>query len=216
MLSSDREGVGGMNSRRFGWSGRMLVADGRMRIAGLLLALLVVALTLRTALAQDKSADEDAGFGPVVSAYLGYLRNEQEVVDDRVSRREISRGYYRRNSNRIRALREMAIRIARESKNDYLPELEAVASDELSTLFEHPPHPVNLHAGEVLNYTFRYLGVVRTGETFYLFARLDPYEQTELRQKAAVTGKSAQESGKSTNVRALKTRPRRVLDPPQH
>jgi len=187
-----------------------------MRIAGLLLALLCLAPTGERALAQNRSADEDAGFGPVVSAYLGYLRNEQEVVDDRVSRREISRVYYRRNSNRIRALREMAIRIAHESKNDYLPELEAVAGDELSTLFEHPPHPINLRVGEVLNYTFRYLGVVRTGETFYLFARLDPYEQTELRQKAAVTGKSAQESGKSTNVRALKTRPRRVLDPPQH
>ena len=29
----------------------------------------------------------DEEFGPVVRAYLGYLRNEQEVVDDRASRR---------------------------------------------------------------------------------------------------------------------------------
>ena len=28
-------------------------------------------------------------FGPIVRAYLAYLRDQQEVVDDRVSRREI-------------------------------------------------------------------------------------------------------------------------------
>src|SRR6185369_3709272 len=58
-----------------------------------------------------QTAREDEQFGPVVRAYLGYLRNEQEVVDDRASRREINAVYYRRNSNRIRALRQMAMRI---------------------------------------------------------------------------------------------------------
>src|SRR4029450_8477397 len=89
---------------------------------------------------QSRGVDESE-FGPVVRAYLGYLRNGQEVVDDRVSRREISGGYYRRNSNRIKALRTMAIRLARDTHNDYLPELEAVAPDELGLLFEHPPQP---------------------------------------------------------------------------
>src|SRR2546425_8575649 len=115
----------------------------RLIFFALFVTVLILALAGQTA-AQGQQKEEDREFGPVVSAYLGYLRNEQEVVDDRVSRREISRVYYRRNSNRIRALREMAIRIAHESKNDYLPELEAVAGDELSTLFEHPPHPINL------------------------------------------------------------------------
>src|ERR1044072_4200130 len=72
----------------------------------------------------QRSDDE---FGPVVRAYLGYLRNEQEVVDDRASRREVSSTYYRHNSNRIKALRQMAIKLARETHNDYLPELEAVS-----------------------------------------------------------------------------------------
>jgi hypothetical protein len=114
---------------------------------------------------------EDDQFGPVVRSYLGYLRNEQEVVDDRASRREINVAYYRRNSNRIHALRQMAIQIARESQNDYLPELEAVAADELGLLFERPPR---------FQTTFRYLGSVRSGDTFYIFARLDPYEQAEM------------------------------------
>ena len=127
--------------------------------------------------------DDEEPFGPVVRAYLGYLRNEQEVVDDRVSRREVSQAYYRRNSNRIRALRQMAVRIARESRNDYLPELEAVSRAEMSLLFERPPRPKTLREGEVLRRTFRFLGVVRSGETFYVFARLDPYEQSDLSGK---------------------------------
>ena len=61
----------------------------------------------------DRYSEDE--FGPVVRAYLGYLRNEQEVVDDRVSRREISATYYRRNSNRIRALRQIAVRLARDA-----------------------------------------------------------------------------------------------------
>jgi len=128
----------------------------------------------------------DEEFGPVVRAYLGYLKNEQEVVDDRASRREVSTGYYRHNSNRIRALRQMAIKLARESHNDYLPELEAVSADEMSLLFgSNPPPAARLKPGEVLRNTFRFLGVVRVGETFYLFARLDPYEQAELTEKSS-------------------------------
>lgn len=135
------------------------------------------------AAAQNVQDAADEEFGPVVRAYLGYLRDEQEVVDDRVSRREISPAYYRRNSSRIRALRQTAIRIARESGNDYLPELEAATRDELKNLFEKPPNTTALRVGEVINNTFRYLGTQRSGEVFYIFARLDPYEQAELIEK---------------------------------
>lgn len=116
-------------------------------------------------------------------AYLGYLRAEQEVVDDRASRREISRAYYRRNSNRIYALRRTAIRLARESGDDYLPELEAVTRDEFNNLFESPPPPQSLYAGQVFNNAYRFLGLMRSGETFYVFARLSPDEQAELTNK---------------------------------
>jgi hypothetical protein len=164
------------------------------------------------AFAQGRSNPEDEHFGPVVTAYLGYLRNEQEVVDDRVSRREISRAYYRRNSNRIRALREMAIRIARDSGNDYLPELEAVAVDELGTLFEHPPNMTNLPVGRVLNNTFRFIGSVRSVEVFYVFARLDPYEQAELKGKGTANLEGAGGSGNAKPGQTA-TRPRKVGNP---
>lgn len=134
---------------------------------------------------QGARASSDEEFGPVVRAYLGYLRNEQEVVDDRASRHEVSASYYRRNSNRIKALRQMAIRLARESSNDYLPELEAVAGNEFRILFgSTPPQISTLKVGDVFRNTFRYLGMVRSVEPFYVFARLDPYEQAELAEKA--------------------------------
>ncbi len=156
-------------------------------LRGRFLAFLLVAFCALTSVqAKTTHQRSDDEFGPVVRAYLGYLKNEQEVVDDRASRREVSAGYYRRNSNRIKALRQMAIRLARESHNDYLPELEAVSGDELNMLFgSNPPQPASLKAGEVLRNTFRFLGVVRVGESFYLFARLDPYEQAEQTEKAS-------------------------------
>src|SRR2546422_11306328 len=71
----------------------------------------------------NTSMDYNSSFEPVMQAYLGYLANEQEVVDDRISRREISADYYHRNSNRIRALRTMAIRLVRQNGNDYVTAL---------------------------------------------------------------------------------------------
>lgn len=151
--------------------------------------------------APTASAQEDE-FGPVVRAYLGYLRNEQEVVDDRASRREVSPTYYRHNSNRIRALRQVAIRIARETQNDYLPELEAVSREELRLLFEQPPKVELLRVNEVIRYTFRFLGSVRSGETFYVFARLDPYEQAEMREKGSKSANPPEEQSRGVKVSA--------------
>ncbi len=86
-------------------------------------ALALIMLCAASAGAQSARAEleEEEEFGPVVRAYLGYLRSEQNVTDDSASRREVSPAYYRRNSNRIRALRQAAMRIARESGIDYVP-----------------------------------------------------------------------------------------------
>jgi hypothetical protein len=179
----------------------------------ILLMLVVIAIAAVAVPAQ--SADE-AEFGPVMQAYLGYLRNEQEVVDDRASRREISAKYYRRNSNRIRALRQMAIRLVTKSGNDYVPELEAVAADELRILFEDPPNPRTLRVTQIVRNTFRYLGPVTAGEVFYVFARLDPYEQAALIEgrgsveEAQMAGTESN-SPKGQRVSETSTRPRRIV-----
>ena len=160
--------------------------------------------TRRRSTAAARAAHDEQQFGPVVRAYLGYLRAEQEVVDDRVSRHEISPTYYRRNSNRIRALRQMALRLARETHNDYLPELDAVTVDELGTLFESPPNPVLFRAGAVVDNSFRFLGAVRVVDTFYVFARLDIYEQAEL-LKAEKKHAPQAPNGKAADSRSTHT-----------
>lgn len=178
-----------------------------------LLGALVLLSTNLNVSAQTLGGESE--FGPVVRAYLGYLRNEQEVVDDRASRHQVTASYYRRNSNRIHALRQMALQIARETQNDYLPEIEAVAADELHLLFERPPRFQTLRVGEVVQTTFRYLGVVRAGDLFYIFARLDPYEQAELIEKANDSSENAASSPVSSPNLGSKvtTRARRVAMP---
>ena len=155
-------------------------------------------------------------FGPNVRAYLGYLKNEQEVVDDRVSRREIDHRYYLLNSARIQALRQMALRIARTSGNDYLPELEAVTQEEFSQFFEAPPDPAELQQDGVLEYKFRYLGAVPTRNgKFYVFARLDPYEQAEMRKKGEASKPQTPANASAQPAAGADTavRPRRTSAP---
>lgn len=178
-------------------------------------SLLIPLILLSGLVVSAQTATREGEFGPVVRAYLGYLRNEKEVVDDRASRHEVSPVYYRRNSNRIRALRQMAIQIAEESQNDYLPELEAVAGDELGIIFERPPRVQSLKVGDVVRTTFRYLGSVRSGDVFYLFARLDPYEQSELMQKVNHPLEHASGAAVANPASGLKvtTRSRRVTTP---
>jgi len=189
-----------------------------IRLLGLLtLAVMILSAGASAGAQRRQRADVEAEeFGPNVRAYLGYLRNEQEVVDDRASRREVDRRYYAHNSNRIYALRQMALRIARSSGNDYLPELEAVSAGEFEQLFEEPlPKVTELREGVVLEYKFRYLGTVASrGERFYLFARLDPYEQAELRKEG---GTKPQAGGHAANAQPAggdaAVRPRRVSSP---
>ena len=178
--------------------------------------LLFLILTVCGFARAQRAAQTESDFGPVMTAYLGYLHNEQEVVDDRASRREITASYYRRNSNRIAALRQMAVRIVRQSGNDYVPELEAVTPDEFGTIFEKPPRVASLRSNEVLANKFRFLGTVHTGETFYLFARLDPYEQAELLQRGAAAGNGSMAAGATSASGSQRegqsgSRPRRAV-----
>ena len=188
-----------------------------MRFNGLALVLICGCFWLTSPIsiyAQDSKKISEAQFGPVMRAYLGYLQNEQEVVDDRASRHEIDVAYYRLNSNRIRALREMAIRIVRETGNDYVPELEAVTQSELGNLFERPPTVSQLRVGSVIGNAFRFVGSQRMGDLFYIFVRLDPYEQAERMQKIRKEQPNGA-SSRSTQAgqTGAATRPRRAIAP---
>ena len=129
----------------------------------------------------DRTNTRPTEFGPIVTAYLSYLDAEQGVVDDGASRHEVTPAYYRHNTNRVRALRVMALRLARASQSDYLPEMVAVGRNELHLIFEEPPSPDTLKTDEIYGNAFRYLGTAKGGsDQFYIFARLDPYQQEEL------------------------------------
>lgn len=175
-----------------------------------LVSLLIVTTSCALAVAQKSSITSEPEFGPVMMAYLGYLNNEQEVVDDRASRREISPAYYRRNSNRISALRQMATRLVRQSENDYVPELEAVTLNEMGTIFERPPRLNSLRPEDIVANKFRFLGQVTAGEAFYLFARLDPYEQAELIAREG-KNKSAADTANASGQRIGQSRTRKAL-----
>jgi hypothetical protein len=126
-------------------------------------------------------------FGPNVQVYLDYLKQELTVTDLRESQREVSAIYVRHNYNRVSALRQFAIKFARESEIDFIPELEAVTQKEFHTLFfDKPPKVKDLRVGEIYNLSYRYLGIVRNAEVFYIFARLDPYEEEEVRKQDAL------------------------------
>ncbi len=191
---------------------------GVISLSRLFVLLSILLLLSGVAIAQRSTVpskgDSGSEFGPVMRAYLAYLSNEQEVVDDRGSRREITAAYYRRNLSRIRALRQMAIRLVRQSGNDYVPELEAVTPDEFGILFEKPPKPTTLRADEIVANKFKFLAAVRSGEVFYLFARLDPYEQAELIQrqgKDPATSSAGPGVADGQRVGQTATRPRRAV-----
>ncbi|HEY3103925.1 MAG TPA: hypothetical protein VGJ69_10040 [Pyrinomonadaceae bacterium] len=187
-----------------------------LRFRSYLLVIIATLAVTGAAFAQhglNGKSSKTSEFGPVMRAYLGYLRNEQEVVDDRISRREISGDYYRRNSNRIRALRQTAIRLVTQSGNDYVPELEAVTGEELGILFENPPSPRSFRLNQVVGNTFRYLGATNTGEVFYVFARLDPYEQAALLEangSQSAGNQSETVGAKGQRVGQGTTRPRKA------
>ncbi len=109
----------------------------------------------------------------------------------------------------------MAIRLVRQSGNDYVPELEAVTSEELGTLFETPPTPNTFRANEIIANKFRFLAAVHSTEVFYIFARLDPYEQADLmqRQKREPITLAGSSNGAASGQgvgQATTTRPRRA------
>jgi len=113
----------------------------------------------------------------------------------------------------------MAIRLARQSGNDYVPELEAVTLDEMGTLFENPPKATAFRADEIIANKFRFLAAVHSAEVFYIFARLDPYEQAELMQRqkrdpvalsagAGTGAASGQGVGQTTTTRPRRAAPK--------
>ncbi len=121
---------------------------------------------------------------PNVSAYLQYLKNEEQVTDEAYSQIEVSRKYIQHNANRVKALRQFATKLASQIDSDYMPELQAVSGGELSLLLgRNAPKISALKIGQTYNLAFRFLGTARNVETFYVFSRLSPFEEQAERDR---------------------------------
>ena len=112
-------------------------------------------------------------FGPVVRAYLGYLLRNEQVVDDRASRREISAAYSPAETQIA------SVRFGRwllcESHAKLKPNIISRSSRLLREmncdcyLSIHASLSNTPRSGEVVQTKFGYLGVVRSGDSFYIF-----------------------------------------------
>jgi hypothetical protein len=165
-----------------------------MRLVSKILVVFVLLLTpalIAPAQTPKPKKQTQKKFGPNVQAYLDYLETELTVTDARESQREVSAEYIRHNFNRVTALRQFAIKLASESEVDYVPEMEAIVEREFHLLFsENAPKPATLKAGEIYD-SYRFLGSVRNREVFYIFSRLDPFEEEALKPKSQNTPNAA-------------------------
>lgn len=159
---------------------------------------------------QIQEVSED-NLRPSVKAYLDYLKQELTVTDAPESRREVSQSYIRHNFNRVSALRTFALKLAGETETDFIPEMEAVTIREFSLLFfDKLPKISDLKRGEVYNSSYRFLGQVKNIETFYIFARLDPYEEEKVRKQVRA------ETEKPANIEVkTETKPEAISKMPE-
>ena len=93
---------------------------------------------------------------------------------------------------------------------------EVVSVERAAITFDVQGGKGTLKVGEVVQTRFRYLGAVRSGDSFYVFARLDPYEQAELLQKTNAVREAAagsMVSNPASGAKITNTRARRVSTP---
>lgn len=175
-------------------------------LAGFVLLLAASLIAPAQTAKPKKQTQTQKKFGPNVQAYLDYLKTELTVTDARESQREVSAEYINHNFNRVSALRQFAVKIASESEVDFVPEMEAIVEREFHLLFpENAPRTANLKVGDIYA-AYRYLGSVRNREVFYIFSRLDPFEEEALKAKTQNSPNAAAPPVEQTNPHKSETK----------
>jgi TonB family protein len=106
-----------------------------------------------------------ASYGPVVNAYLTGLGEELNELEYQLRHQEISRSDYERAKQRLTILRRFVERSAAESREDIVPEYQALAEDELGTLgLGRDYQPEELVAGAELDSQWKIVGVQTVSE----------------------------------------------------
>jgi TonB family protein len=136
------------------------------------LLLVMIALTAPAAVPAGATPQQPA-YGPVVTSYLTGLTEELNELNFQLRHREISRGDYDRALQRLSVLRRAVERVAAEQREDFVPEIQVLAADELSLLgLGRRPEAGELRAGEVLDGRWKVISVERGTPRFYVFERL--------------------------------------------
>jgi hypothetical protein len=135
---------------------------------------LITALQLFVwAAASHGQSSKGSGYGPEVTSFFDLMRHEEDELEFQIKRKEISRRDYLRAKNQITIHRQTVLDLARETGQDYVPELHVVAVDQLDQLIENGATKIKgLKPGDIVAEKWRYLGSVHRAETFYIFERL--------------------------------------------
>jgi hypothetical protein len=114
-----------------------------------------------------------ASYGPIVTAYLTGLAEELNELDFQLKHREISRSDYDRSRQRLIILRRYIERLAAQSREDQVPELQILADEELGTMgLRAKRNPGELHVGDLFDSEWKILGIERGRIRFFVFQRL--------------------------------------------
>ncbi|HEY7543929.1 MAG TPA: hypothetical protein VID27_03560 [Blastocatellia bacterium] len=112
-------------------------------------------------------------YGPNVQSFLDFLQQEEQELEFQIHHDEISRHDYTRAKNRFAIMRETVLGIVRKNGQDIVPELHIVTAQEIDQLTDKGASVLRgIRAGAIIEDTWRYLGRVTRGETFYIFERI--------------------------------------------
>ena len=118
-----------------------------------------------------------AVYGPVVSAYLTGLIEELNELEYQLRHREISRSDYDRAKQRLTILRRFVERLATQSREDVVPELQVLADDELASLgLNTKLEPDKLQVGDLFDGQWKLVGIERPRMRLFIFKRLSSLE----------------------------------------
>jgi hypothetical protein len=119
-----------------------------------------------------------ASYGPIVGAYLTGLAEELNELDFQLKHREISRSDYDRSKQRLIILRRHIERLAAQSREDQVPELQILADEELGMMgLKAKRNPDELLVGELFDSEWKILGIERGRTRFFVFQRLAQQER---------------------------------------
>jgi TonB family protein len=111
-------------------------------------------------------------FGPVIMAYLTNLSEELNELEFQIEHQEISRSDYTRTKQRLRLQQQYVERLAANSSEDTIPDLQILTANELTTMLGLDEGKIQkLQVGDQVSGKWQIIGIEKTGERFIILKR---------------------------------------------